>query len=85
MLKPLIAVLLLLLLLMACHKKPVKSFVEPLTFSETIPGRCIAGFEEDLSRIYCRVPQGSGVATCYLLHPIKKDTPECKTQYIFPD
>jgi hypothetical protein len=82
--KPLIVTMLLLLALVACHKKPIKSFTEPLTFSETIPGKCIAGFE-DTSFIYCRVSQGSGVATCYLMRPIKKGTPECQTKYIFPD
>ena len=74
-----------MLLLLGCHKRPVKSFTGALTFSETIPGMCIAGFEQDLSHIYCRISQGSGVATCYLMRPVKKDTPECQTKYIFPD
>ena len=75
----------LALIAVGCHKKVVKPFTEPLTFSETINGNCIDHFAGDNTSVYCRKPVGSDVATCYLIRPVKKDTPECQPKYIFPD
>jgi len=71
-------------MLVGCHKKPVKAFVEPLHFSETINYDCIDHIE--VQRGYCRKPLGSDVATCSLVKPVKKNTEECqKANNVFPD
>lgn len=77
-------VLMISVLLIGCHKKPVKQNVEPLQFSETISADCIDHIE--VQRGYCRRPLDSDVAYCNLVKPVKKNTEACqKVTNVFPE